>query len=277
MSNQQRPLWREEILEQLTLARLLSEKSGLISGRRISLILVDNIVEYILKLYCSKFVNVELSRKQWEELRSSFPRLIKFVMDKIKDQEINWDDLKRYHTTRNTLYHEPFLPLTVDAHVIKKYTEIALNLVRKLLDQVIEMKELNSWESKINHVLTSRKLYKSAIKIVKLPDGLVKIIYHGKITLTDGIKLVIYGFASEIGRPPNNSELHSSLLVSGFQIDKKTLNVRLSEMRRDGILRKKCRLLILTEKATKSLKEKFFIETGAKDTLSDSDIFSQGF
>lgn len=265
MTEQQRSLWREEILEQLALAKLLSEKSELISGRRISLILVDNVIEYVLKLYCSKFANTELSRKQLEEVRRNFPQLIKFVRNKIKDQEINWDDLRRYHETRNTLYHEPFLPLTVNIDVIEKYTSIVIDLLRKLFSEVIEVKELDLCKSKINHILGFRKLDKSIIKVVKISEERVKIISQGKVTLKDGIKLVIYGFTSEVGRPPNNNELHESLLVSGFQIDKKTLSVRLSEMRRNGVLRKGCN--ILTREAVKSLEEKFFIETEAKEYI----------
>lgn len=69
------------------------------------------------------------------------------------------------------------------------------------------------------------------------------------MTATDGIKLAIYGFNKEFGRPPSKDELLRCLLTSGIQIGGKTLSSRLSEMRRKGMLRK--RQNILTNKAIK--------------------------
>ena len=244
---------KEEILEQLALAKILSE-SELSSGRRISLIIVDNVVEYMLKSFCLEFVNKRIDKKKWKDIRGSFSNLIKCAKELSNNRIIEWDKVeKQFHSIRNMLYHEPF-PLTVKTKIVDEYIRVALEILKGLFDINIEKKNFNFWKEKVRKIIIHEKIEKP-IRFIRISDEIIKIEYQGHMTATDGIKLAIYGFNKEFGRPPSKDELLRCLLTSGIQIDGKTLSSRLSEMRRKGMLRK--RQNILTSTAIKRLRRSF--------------------
>jgi len=249
-------LVKEEIMEQLALAKILSE-SKLSSGKRIALIIVDNVVEYMLKSYCLEFVNKKINKNEWNNIRGSFPKLVTCAKKLSGNRTIEWDKVeKQFHNTRNMLYHEP-LPLTVREKVVNDYIKIALEMLKELFGISIEKRELDFWIEKVRKTIIAKEAEK-LVRFVKISDEVIKIEYEGHITATSAIKLTIYGFNKEIGRPPSKDELLRCLLTSGIQIDEKTLNSRLSEMRRNGILRKGQN--ILTNKAVKELRKLFSLE-----------------
>lgn len=110
MKIKKNPVWSAGIEEILCHAKKLIDEASP-SGQRISLILIDNAMELILKTYLSlptRETGVKLTRKELEAAFQSFPALIetfeKYFPDKLAKDRLS--EIEVLHKVRNQLYHE---------------------------------------------------------------------------------------------------------------------------------------------------------------------------
>ena len=114
--------------------KLLLEDSDL--DRRLALIAIDNAVELTIKTYLSlprRVTGVGLSRKGYEEIADSFPKLLDALEAHAADRLAGVDlgDIEWYHRLRNQLYHQGS-GLTVEREKVEVYASVAKVLFKNL-------------------------------------------------------------------------------------------------------------------------------------------------
>jgi hypothetical protein len=251
--------WMEDIIEQICIAQILKD-SDTVSGKRLSLIIVDNAVEYMLKAYGDMFLVQKgiIKRDKWERKKESFKQLIDFVAAKSKFTE-DPNDIFNYHDKlRNPLYHEA-APLSVEPKKITEYIEKAKVILRDLFG--IELSE-EEWESRIQKTIMSLmgRTKPKLVEFLPTEDKLVRMQSEVKLKDTQAILLMVYGFMMITGRVPANvDELEKCLNYSGHPIDKKKLIVKISKLRKAKKINRG--ELTLTTKARDEIKRKYFISS----------------
>ncbi|MEM2703927.1 MAG: hypothetical protein QXR45_12290 [Candidatus Bathyarchaeia archaeon] len=249
--------WIEDIIEQICIAQILKDSTA-ISGKRLSLIIVDNAVEYMLKAYGDTYLvpKGKIKRDEWEKKKVSFRQLLDCVVANSNFTE-NPDDIFNYHDKlRNPLYHEA-APLSVEPRKIEDYIQKAKTILKDLF--AIELSE-EEWKNHIQKTIIALggKIAPKLVEFFLTEDGLVRM--QTQITLkdTEAILLMIYGFMMITGRAPTNiEELEKCLNYSGHPIDNKKLVVKVSQLR--GAKKINREELTLTAKARDQIKKKYFI------------------
>ncbi|UWR42712.1 hypothetical protein K4F85_07525 [Phaeobacter inhibens] len=137
MSKVSQPLWAAGPGELLQHGISLLEQDTE-ANRRISMILIDNAVELILKTYLSlpeRVTGLKLSRKQRDEYCGSFPGLLDGVEAHASARLIglNLGEFEWFHRLRNELYHQGN-GLTVERRNVEVYAELAEKLFESLFD-----------------------------------------------------------------------------------------------------------------------------------------------
>jgi len=113
---------------------LLKDDSDL--NRRLALIAIDNAVELIIRTFLSlprRVTGVGLSRKGYEDIADSFPKLLD-ALEQHAGQRIDGIDLgdiEWYHRLRNQLYHQGS-GLTVEREKVEVYASVATLLFKNL-------------------------------------------------------------------------------------------------------------------------------------------------
>ena len=251
-------IWLKEIMEQVAVAKILNE-SGIDSGSRLALIVVDNSVEFALKFYVE---NNELTTKhvltkdQLQKIETSFPTVLDAVIGYAKI-DIDKGDFISYHNTRNDLYHRG-KPVTVMPKYVDDYIEKAKDIFKKLFN--FELKQME-WDKIINDIrksfLEKKKIQiKETVEFEKV-DSLIRMKTYAKIKNTESIMLIIFGFLGNYARPPTSEELKKSLMISGQTIPDNILGARITELRRSGYIERD--RLLLKGKAQNKLRKRFLI------------------
>lgn len=107
-------------------------------NRRLALIAIDNAVELTIKTYLSlprRVTGVSLSRKDYEEISDSFPKLLDAIEKHgaARLAGVNLGDVEWYHRLRNQLYHHGS-GLTVERKKVAVYAAVARVLFKNLFD-----------------------------------------------------------------------------------------------------------------------------------------------
>ena len=249
-----------DIVEQICVATILLE-SKTISGKRLSMIVVDNAVEFMLKCYGNTVLLEQgvVRKPDWDKNKGSF----KWVLDtvyanaKLSPNAPNSQDILEYHNTRNALYHDA-LPLTVETEKLKDYLAKSQLLLSELFGRSYTDTQ---WKHRVSEtrVRLVSKEKTTLIEYEKVDDSHVKIIAEKPLSKDiDAIVLTVYGYAKELGRKPALEELEASLSFSGYPISPTSrLTNHIKQLRVRNVLNRK--ELSLTRNATESLKKKFFI------------------
>lgn len=144
MENKSIPPWVSGPVEILNHALyLLNDDSDI--NRRLSMIIIDNSIEIMLKTYLTlpkRITGLSISKSKFEEFSTSFPRLIEaFELHcPEKAQNINLNEIEFFHRIRNELYHYG-IGMTVEKNNLFKYSNIAKNLLVELFHIDIERKK----------------------------------------------------------------------------------------------------------------------------------------
>jgi hypothetical protein len=247
----------DDIVEQITISMVLLE-SKTISGKRLSMIVVDNAVEFMLKCYGNTVLLGQgvVKREAWEKTKNSFKTLLDTVFDKAKLSP-NPQDILEYHNTRNALYHDA-LPLTVETDKLKEYIKQSQVLLKELFGRGFTDTQ---WKHRVSEtrVRLASKEKTTLIEYEKIDDSHVKIVSEKPLSKDiDAIALTVYGYAKELGRKPTVEELEASLSFSGHPISPASrLTNNIKQLRVRNVLNRK--ELSLTRNAAEILKKKFFI------------------
>jgi len=113
---------------------------------RMSMILIDNSVELMMKTYLGlpkRITKIEgVTRKVYEEATNSFPNLIdaieKFAKNKLIGIELG--EIEWFHKLRNQLYHDGN-GITVEKEKVIAYSSIAKILFENLFDEKIVLND----------------------------------------------------------------------------------------------------------------------------------------
>lgn len=249
--------WIEDIVEQICVSRILMD-SKTISGRRLSFIIADNSIEFMLKAYGdTRLVGTVIKKKDWENLKSDFNKMLSFVATHSSSKfSVDPKEIVYYHWIRNTLYHGA-LPLSVEPQKILDYLDKAIILLSDLLNVKPSKKELNAKTERVRIAIRTKEMPK-LVEFVPTQDGLIKM--QATVELSDkrAIPLVIYGFTTIVGKCPTDRELEKSLSYSGHPISPKgRLAVYISQLRKKKIINRG--ELSLTGRARRSLKKLYFM------------------
>lgn len=249
-------IWLEDVVEQLTLARIL-RNAETVSGKRIAMILVDNVVEFVIKVHGEDIIPGKLlKRNEWDEKKRHFDQLVSLVLAKTKVSAYSQEILD-YHELRNSLYHGT-VPITVDGSKVDDYRGIAEGLLFHIFK--IGISE-DAW--KLRTGLIQGKLAPSKSKpgitvaFIKTDDNVVKFESSILVKDRDAIRLVMHGFAKTFGRTPKLDELSKSLNYSGHLIKKGVLLNHISRLRNAGRVQRK--ELSLTADGRRGLLSKYNI------------------
>jgi hypothetical protein len=248
--------WLEDVIEQICIARILRDNRT-ISGRRLSMILVDNVVEFVIKVHGENTILGKiLSKKEWEEKKRYFESLVSEVIPRTKAASYQQDILD-YHKIRNDLYHGT-RPLSVEPDKINSYMNIALKLLELIFDYTMTESEWIQRTKGTQVIMVPKSEKEGLVKFSSTDDGLAKFETNMELKDTDAILLMIYGFALKTGKAPENAEqLGKCLNYSGHPIKLKRLRVNISHLRSANRINKD--ELTLTTPARNYVKAKYVL------------------
>ena len=248
--------WLDDVREELCIASILRDGKT-VSGLRLAMILVDNVVEFIIKVHGESIIPSKiLGRKEWEGKKRHFEDLVGLVIPRTPASAYAGQIID-YHRIGNDLYHGS-TPLTVAPDKINNYMGIA----RKLLELIFAftLKD-DEWKRKTAYteaLLIPKAEKKGLVNFTVTDDGLVKIVTDLKLTDTGAIQLMIYGFLWKTGTAPkDNEELGKCLNYSGHPIQQDSLSVKISQLRKAKKINQG--ELTLKKKARDTIKEKYLL------------------
>lgn len=252
----------DDIIEQICISNVLGESTTL-SGKRLSMIVIDNAVEFMLKAYgdtqlVGKAVvgGRVLTLQDWDQKKGSFKQLVDIVFASSKSS-VNAQDVLDYHNLRNGLYHEA-LPYSVETPKLKDYIGKARTLLGELFARTFTEKEWKHRTDRARLGMTAKQKAK-LVEFAKVDDGHIRIMAE-KVSLKDidAISLVVHGFDVVLGRTPTLNELEASLGFSGHSIrPRNKLTNQLKQWRVRRVLNKG--EYSLSSNARKRLTKKFFV------------------
>jgi hypothetical protein len=257
--------WKEDIIEQLAISQYILQ-SKVDTAERLSMIIVDNAVEFLLKAYVEVEINgigsesgKIIKRKDWEtNIRPSFDKLLNFVL-KLKTNNADETKILEYHRIRNNLYHTG-LPMSVKENKINAYVKQCQILLSDLIG--ITLSE-SGWQSQIKQI--DKEIREKRGKINKplvrydCTQTLPKFIIHEKINDTDAVMFAIDCFTSTEGNPPTLKELERILTMSKHRLDQKTIGKNLSHLRKRKLIDKDNHYL--EPEGNEDLSKRFFIDS----------------
>jgi len=225
------PIWLEDVIEQVCIADILKD-SKTTSGRRLSMILVDNAVEFMVKVHGERLVHNKqlLNKKDWEERKRFFGKLVSAVLPETKAASYQQEILE-YHGIRNDLYHGTN-PLSVEPRKIDCYLDIARKILQLIFDFTLTEGEWKQRTEGIQQTLLPKTEAKGLVSFFDTDDGLAKMQTGSKLKDTDAILLMIYGLQLKTGKAPKDTEeLEKCLNYSGHPIRRERLTVNISHLR----------------------------------------------
>jgi hypothetical protein len=248
--------WIEDTVEQICVASIL-KKSKLDSGKRLSLITIDNAVEVALKFYVSYNYLVKESEL---EGNPGFFNALNAVKTTGKITEGQAKDIRTFHGIRNDLYHRAKLT-TVKEDLIEEYVGLAKELLDKTWGFSLSGTEWTKQTAATEKALTAGELElrEPVDYAMREVDGLklVGMKTSAELSNAESIMLTIHGYIMNYARPPTMDEFKKSLMISGRDIGDNVLQVKLANLRKAGLVERG--QLKLKANALVDLRKKFFI------------------
>ena len=256
--------WKDDIIEQIAVSQYLLQ-SKVETAERLSMIIVDNAVEYLLKAYVEVEINgvgsganKVVRRRNWEDdIRSSFDKLLDFVFS-IKSCSGDKVKILEYHRIRNSLYHTG-LPISVKEKKINAYVIQCQILLSDLIGFTLSE---SGWKSRIK--LIDKEIREKQGKINKplvkydCTGDLPKFVTDESIKDTDAVMLSIDCFTSTEGDEPTLEQLERILTKSRHRLDQRTISKNLTHLRKRRLLNKTTNYL--EPEGNEEIKKKFFID-----------------
>jgi len=250
------PIWLEDVIEQICIARILRD-SKTTSGRRLSMILVDNAVEFMVKVHGEDIIAGKvLKRKEWEERKRVFELLVGTVLPLTKAAQYQ-QEIVEYHEIRNDLYHGTN-PISVEPDKINRYMDIAYKILELVFNETMPEKDWKQRTERIQQALLSKTEAKGPVSFSNTDDGLAKMQTSLKLRDTEAILLMVYGFQVQTGKVlENTGQLERCLNYSGHPIKRELLGVKISQLRKTKRINKS--ELTLTASSRDEIKSRYFV------------------
>ena len=256
--------WLVEIIDQIALGEFLAG-SNLSCGQRFGLIAVDNAVEFMMIAYVEIYRQLVgghkpggIPKRDWEQTKSSFPLLLQAVVALEPNLKPVEADISRYHDMRNDLYHSG-TPLTTSATRVRKYVEIAKDVLQKLFAIKISSDEWDAILTAVAETLGGKDQVSGVRRQVtyELVEGLVKFSTTVSPPALEAIALCLQGFSILTSVSPSRPSLVQSLGRSGHPLAPDVVKARIHDMKKSSWLQKDD--LVLSAKGRKELAKKYLI------------------
>lgn len=261
----------EDVKNQLSIATIMME-SPVGTANKLSFIIIDNAVEYMLKVFVDKnklaAKGKRVGKKQipaadWADIKSNFWELIWFVESKSKLNKTMAQSIFDYHDEiRNELYHEA-KPQTAYHDDIKKYLRLAKDLLTILFSITLDEQ---AWKQHAEYV--RQRIFGKKVKLpviserrqvkVDISKPIVTFKTEAKLSTPEIILIVVYGYVSNHQMPTAN-QIIDSFKFSHRDTPKKTITNRLNELVSKNRLGKENEHYLMKPDGHEILKEKFDI------------------
>ncbi len=231
-------IWLEDVAQQLSLARILRD-SDVVPGKRIAMILVDNVIEFLIKVHGEDIIYGKkiLNKAEWEKEKRYFESLVERVLPKTK-ASAHSKPILDFHELRNSLYHST-VPLSVNETMINDYLAIAEDLLKQIFEIRITEEEWKARVEKTKSKLSPTAAKSNLVTFAKTDGDGIRFESSSPVKDRHAILLVMYGFGVQHGRAPSYDELVKSLNHSAHAIKRDTLSVHLSKLRAKDLVQRK--------------------------------------
>jgi len=256
--------WLRDPIDQIAIGEFLA-RSKISCGQRFALIAVDNSIEFMLIAYVEAYRQLVgghkpggIPKNEWRKIKGGFESLLSKICGLEPDLSQYEDEINRYHNLRNALYHSGS-PTTVSSSRVMKYSKIARDVLSILFSIRFDKKEWEDYLSRIGCSLCSPASSPEIRRSVSYEqvNDLVRFSTDSQVSAKEAISLALHGFAILTGATPHRDSLLKSVAMSGYPITSKVLAARLSDLRKQRLIRKKH--LQLTAKGLKVLQKKFIL------------------
>jgi hypothetical protein len=233
--------WVSDVVEQLCIAEILND-APMNSSERLALIVCDNAVEFML----IAFVEVEkhlvghgIKRKDWDETKQVFEKLLDFVSSRNRELALVRDDVLSFHKLRNTLYHTG-LPVSVKREHVAVYLAHAKTIVSIFFGVAIAIEE---WGTRKLHAVSALcgTAYTPAgapVTAEQVGDA-VRVCVPPGLGNLETLCLVLHQLTKTVGEIPTTGRLERSLTLSGFShLSGANLSKRVYDGRKKGLIQK---------------------------------------
>ena len=247
-------IWVKEIVEQVCVAKILSE-SKVDSANRLALITVDNAFEFGIKFHAS--YNGLLPEKQLDA-PDAFFQILKLLEGK-EVATTDAKDARQYHKLRNDLYHRAKLT-TVKKTVIDEYVALAQRSFKTMFGSAVPAGNWDEIAASLRKELAGGTIKEPVEyeQVVIDGDSLIRLKYFAALKTTDAVCLIIHGFVSRYLHHPSFDDVKKSLMLSGqSDITDPVLRATIHYLRKQGLLERD--KLKLKGKALQNLSAKFIV------------------
>jgi hypothetical protein len=255
-------IWLDDLLEQIATAIVLAD-SQTETGKRLSFIIVDNAVEFLMKTYIENETQLigtgkAITKPAWDEIKQNFKKMIEFVFKNFQSNTASMTDILSYHNLRNDLYHGA-KPLSVEAKTVAKYTEQFKTLLNDL--QKFKMSD-DEWRKRaydVSQMVAKKEAQNKVIITYSNQNGQTRLKTDGIMKDTEAIMNSIYAFTHYFGTEPSLDDIESILARSGHAIERKVISKRLGHLKNKKMILPSKRWLDPT--AVDKLRKKYAIIT----------------
>jgi hypothetical protein len=256
--------WLLDAIDQIALGEYLAS-SPLSCGTRFGLIAVDNSVEFMLIAYVEAFKQLVgghkaggISKNEWRQIKRNFEDLLAKVCSLEPNLGQHQHDINRFHVLRNGLYHSG-APTTVSRSRVLEYSGLARDVLDILFSISFTEAEWDAYVSKVGETLVSGKSAANIRRSVsfELADDIVRFSTSDQPSAAKSVALSLYGFGVLVGKQPESQDLLRSVALSGYPMTRKVLSARVSDLRREGWIRKD--RFQITAKGLRNLQKEYIL------------------
>jgi hypothetical protein len=241
--------WLEDIKNQLSIAVVMKD-SDVGTAKKLSLIVIDNAVEYMLKLFvdrnrlAAKGKTVgkgQIPAADWADIRSDFSKLTWFVQSKSSLSGKMAQSILDYHDTRNDLYHEA-KPRMAYPEDIDKYLGLARDLLTILFSSTMNENQWSQHTEYVRQQILGKRAEPPPTSMrrrvrIDVSQPVVTFETEAELTVNEMILLVVFGYLKQHQRPTAD-QIFESLTYSHHETPRKTIINRLAELANEEVLGK---------------------------------------
>ena len=223
--------WTEEFRFQISLAENVWD-SKMPGKERIAFVLLDNVIEFMCKCYlkvAKRLVGTGAKKpidpNKWEKISYRHPELIKAMRTHSSIPPVTLDSIEEYHRVRNDLYHTS-QPMSVAPSFFKEELRNTVDTLYVLFGEKYQTIVMD-----LADLLDDRPQLENLVKIAG-PENAVRVDYEGEWSLSQWVKVVIYGHAIKLGNNPTFQQILHSLQISHRTPPKQVLQQCLRNLRK---------------------------------------------
>lgn len=254
-------IWLDDLLEQIATSMALAD-SETETGKRLSFIIVDNAVEFLMKAHVESEAQMvgfgkKISKPDWENKKKYFEQVLDFVYSNFTITASKTDILS-YHDVRNKLYHEG-KPLSVSPKTISTY----IDQLKILLNDLHKFKMSDDqWRKRaydVSQMIAQKEAQTKIIITYSNNNGQTRFKTDDIMMDTEAILHAIHAYSHYFGTGPSLDEIEAILARSSHALENSVISKRLHNLKKGRLILKSKTLL--DPKAVDKLRKKFAIIT----------------